>query len=236
MGGDEGGIVTEQWRDYLRAAIDQGPAAWGERDARADRGPAAAAAPVRGVVTSPTFDVRGRANGCVLVTGPLKATDLDDLARADPPERRLAGFLFRFGRTDAPEPVPVQPAPARGIRQASGSILASAQDFAALPARERLAALTWPHTTETRLLRTIFRIRHEARASTASPTPHGGSSGWASSSSSWPAPSTSCASTAAPPAVRGTSCSNRTSTRRTPIWPGLSIASSPRRRSSAWCG
>jgi hypothetical protein len=95
-------VIVEEWAEFVRIASDQGPAAWSHRTERQRYGlnwgqlrRSAAAAP-GGVVASPTFDVDGRPDGCIVISGPLKATDLID----DEMRRTLddvAGSLDRVG-------------------------------------------------------------------------------------------------------------------------------------------
>jgi hypothetical protein len=73
-------IIAEQWQDFVRNATKQGPEAWAGRNAR-DRyglswGQLRRLPRPEGVVASPTFDFKGRPDGCVQVAGPLKLADL----------------------------------------------------------------------------------------------------------------------------------------------------------------
>ena len=73
-------IISVPWREFAREATEQGPEKWSERSAR-ERfgltwGQLRRVARPEGAVASPTFDTKGKANGCILITGPLKVADL----------------------------------------------------------------------------------------------------------------------------------------------------------------
>jgi hypothetical protein len=73
-------VIAEEWRQFAQKATKEGPAAWNERPAREryglSWGQLRRSAQPEGVVASPTFAPDGRPNGCILVSGPLKLSDL----------------------------------------------------------------------------------------------------------------------------------------------------------------
>jgi hypothetical protein len=80
-------IIAVEWRSFVLAATAQGLAKWRERDPDSRYGltwgQLRRSHQPEGVVASPTFDVRGKPDGCILLTGPLKEHDLcgDEMRR-----------------------------------------------------------------------------------------------------------------------------------------------------------
>jgi hypothetical protein len=78
---DEKMVVSVEWQDFVKAATNQGPKSWNNR-VRADRygfewGQLMRSWRPDAIIASPTFNLKGRPDGCILIAGPLKRTDLD---------------------------------------------------------------------------------------------------------------------------------------------------------------
>ncbi|GAB3896810.1 hypothetical protein [Microbispora bryophytorum] len=93
-------VIAEQWRQFVRTATKQGPRAWAQRDER-DRfglswGQLRRSAQPEGIVASPTFAPNGQPDGCILLSGPFKLSDLtsDEIQRT---LDDLATVLDRLG-------------------------------------------------------------------------------------------------------------------------------------------
>ncbi|WP_425900126.1 hypothetical protein [Micromonospora arida] len=83
---DEQVCVIEEWRQFARAATRQGREPWEKRSKR-DRyglnwGQLRRSPQPEGVLAAPTFSHDGQPNGCILVSGRIKLSDLegDDMA------------------------------------------------------------------------------------------------------------------------------------------------------------
>jgi hypothetical protein len=73
-------ILAEDWGEFVRTATDQGPTAWEARDPDLRYGlkwgQLRRSANSRGMLASPTFGVDGAPDGCILLSGALKLSDL----------------------------------------------------------------------------------------------------------------------------------------------------------------
>lgn len=72
------------WRDFVRAAVNEGRAAW-DSHAQDDRyglswGQLQASPRPEGMIASPTFaPISGKPNGCIVLSGTIKLPDLDNV-------------------------------------------------------------------------------------------------------------------------------------------------------------
>ncbi|MGX7827850.1 hypothetical protein ACTG9Q_22460 [Actinokineospora sp. 24-640] len=73
-------LLAEEWRDFVQRAITLNPAGWDRLDER-DRyglnwGELMRSERPLGLVANPVFDPQGKPSGCVVVSGPMKLTEL----------------------------------------------------------------------------------------------------------------------------------------------------------------
>jgi hypothetical protein len=73
-------VISVEWQDFVKTATNKGPTAWNSLDLR-ERYSLTWGQLMRSwrpdaIVTSPTFNLKGKPDGCILIAGPLKPADL----------------------------------------------------------------------------------------------------------------------------------------------------------------
>jgi hypothetical protein len=96
--------IAIEWRRFVQAATDQGPSEWAARPTEKryglSWGQLRRSLQPPGIVAVPTFDPRGRPNGCIMISGPLKLNDLKNEAM----QEALEGSVTALDRLGSPPP------------------------------------------------------------------------------------------------------------------------------------